>query len=228
MKPNMGTRKGAAAKAAPNETKKRTAGAKASRADGAREVKSEPKPKSTAPTHASSKSKVAKKPTVAPNEKHADVVEDRIPSKVAVAATDGEVPAQWKDAYDRLLRLREFLLGTKAPSGTEDEEMLEFVSDPQRTLAEIDAAVERIFRGTYGICEVTGKPIAPGRLEIMPYTRYSVEGQQQRDARKPRSGGTSRWDDDSEEEDWDKRSRDGEDEEDDYSSYRFGDDSDDE
>ncbi len=39
----------------------------------------------------------------------------------------------------------------------------------------IDAALERIEVGTYGICAVTGKPIQKERLEMMPYAMNSVE-----------------------------------------------------
>lgn len=42
-------------------------------------------------------------------------------------------------------------------------------------LKEIDAALQRIEDGTYGVCEVTGKPIRPERLEEVPWARYSIE-----------------------------------------------------
>ncbi len=38
----------------------------------------------------------------------------------------------------------------------------------ERTLAEIDAALERLRQGTYGRCEVCGRPIAPARLAARP------------------------------------------------------------
>jgi DnaK suppressor protein len=37
-------------------------------------------------------------------------------------------------------------------------------------LAEVDAALERIDAGTYGICTVCGEQIAEGRLEARPWT----------------------------------------------------------
>ncbi|MDD5372684.1 MAG: TraR/DksA family transcriptional regulator [Sulfurimonas sp.] len=40
--------------------------------------------------------------------------------------------------------------------------------------AEIDAALERIKAGTYGICEKTGKPIPAERLMANPYARTVV------------------------------------------------------
>lgn len=39
----------------------------------------------------------------------------------------------------------------------------------------IDAALERIESGTYGICLATGKPIQKERLEAMPYAMHAVD-----------------------------------------------------
>lgn len=54
---------------------------------------------------------------------------------------------------------------------------LSLVSSEQEALTEIDAAIKRIRDGTYGTCEVTGKPIAKERLLAVPFTRYSAEAQ---------------------------------------------------
>lgn len=56
---------------------------------------------------------------------------------------------------------------------------LSLLSSEQEALKEIEEAIQRIYKGTYGICEVTGKPIARERLEAVPFTRFSVEGQRQ-------------------------------------------------
>jgi RNA polymerase-binding transcription factor DksA len=40
--------------------------------------------------------------------------------------------------------------------------------------AEIDAALERIANGTYGIDEDTGEPIDPARLEAVPTARTNI------------------------------------------------------
>lgn len=92
-----------------------------------------------------------------------------------------EVPTQWKSFYDKLIRLRTRLRGGVLDGqGHEDETLsLDLISDPKETLKEIDAAIERIFAGTYGVCEITGKPILAQRLESLPYVRYSLEGQKQ-------------------------------------------------
>jgi RNA polymerase-binding transcription factor DksA len=42
---------------------------------------------------------------------------------------------------------------------------------------EVLAAILRIERGTYGICELTGEPIEAERLEAIPWARYSFQGQ---------------------------------------------------
>ncbi|WP_148218115.1 TraR/DksA family transcriptional regulator [Opitutus terrae] len=54
---------------------------------------------------------------------------------------------------------------------------LSLVSSEQEALTEIDAAIKRIHDGTYGICEITQKPIAKERLLAVPFTRYSAEAQ---------------------------------------------------
>ncbi|HLS39260.1 MAG TPA: TraR/DksA C4-type zinc finger protein [Ornithinicoccus sp.] len=42
-------------------------------------------------------------------------------------------------------------------------------------LAEVEAAIERVHAGTYGICEVCDQPINPLRLEARPTARTCVE-----------------------------------------------------
>ncbi len=56
---------------------------------------------------------------------------------------------------------------------------LSLVSSEQEALTEIDAAIKRIHDGSYGICEITQKPIAKERLLAVPFTRYSAEAQKE-------------------------------------------------
>jgi RNA polymerase-binding transcription factor DksA len=42
----------------------------------------------------------------------------------------------------------------------------------QDVLYEIQAALHRIRSGSYGLCEVTGEPIAKARLRAIPWTRF--------------------------------------------------------
>ena len=48
-----------------------------------------------------------------------------------------------------------------------------------RELAQIERALERMRNGTYGICEVTGKPIPLARLQALPYATCRVEAQRE-------------------------------------------------
>ncbi len=91
----------------------------------------------------------------------------------------GAVPEKWQKYYDKMLHIKELLQKGEVPRSEEDESLLELISNPKEVLQEIDAAIKRIFDGTYGICEMTGQAILPERLESIPYTRYSLEGQRQ-------------------------------------------------
>lgn len=56
---------------------------------------------------------------------------------------------------------------------------LSLISNEQEALKEIAEAIERMKNGTYGVCEITGKPIPVKRLEAVPFTRFSLEGQKE-------------------------------------------------
>jgi RNA polymerase-binding transcription factor DksA len=56
---------------------------------------------------------------------------------------------------------------------------LSLLSQEQDALYEIDQALKRIDLGTYGICEMSGKPISHARLEAIPFARFTVECQSQ-------------------------------------------------
>ena len=61
---------------------------------------------------------------------------------------------------------------------TFDREMeLNMMGGEQEVLFEIDAALRRIEKGTFGICELTGQPINIERLQALPYVRYTVRAQ---------------------------------------------------
>jgi DnaK suppressor protein len=56
---------------------------------------------------------------------------------------------------------------------------LSLLSQEQDALYEIDEAIKRIDAGTYGVCEMSGKPIPHARLEAIPFARLTVECQSQ-------------------------------------------------
>src|SRR5258708_36820752 len=57
----------------------------------------------------------------------------------------------------------------------EREKDIAILEQLENELAEIEAALQRLDDGTYGIDEVTGEPIAPERLEARPSARTNVD-----------------------------------------------------
>ncbi len=76
-----------------------------------------------------------------------------------------------------------------ADQGTDNydrEFALNLVSSEQDILYEIDEAIRRVDKGTYGICELTGEPIERARLDVLPYARNSVAAQSELEKGKKR------------------------------------------
>ena len=111
-----------------------------------------------------------------------------------------KVKAEWSKFYQNLLELREQLLKQMsglakesaqemagyslhmADSGTDNFDRdfaLSLLSSDQDAIYEIEEALKRIEKNTYGICELTGKPIPKARLEAIPWTRFTVQAQAQ-------------------------------------------------
>jgi DnaK suppressor protein len=62
----------------------------------------------------------------------------------------------------------------------QDESLLHALDDGALLrLAAIDQALARIADGSYGVCEGTGGPIGYERLAAQPWTRFSLEYQEQ-------------------------------------------------
>lgn len=67
----------------------------------------------------------------------------------------------------------------------------DFLSSQERMkdrLLEIESALARIERGTYGVCEETDELIEIERLRALPWTRLSIEGAEMREALQRRFG----------------------------------------
>lgn len=75
---------------------------------------------------------------------------------------------QGSDAYDQALAL-------------------DLAAVDRRLIKEIDDAIMRIDNGTYGLCELTGKPIRLERLEEIPWARHSIEAAREIERRTGRS-----------------------------------------
>ncbi len=85
------------------------------------------------------------------------------------------VDPQWAWHYRTLMALRDHLVQERESPQSADRFDRDFVRallarEPD-ALGEINAAIERILCGTYGVCEATGRPIAAARLRAAPWTR---------------------------------------------------------
>jgi DnaK suppressor protein len=110
------------------------------------------------------------------------------------------IKLDWQKYYRILLDLRDRLLSQMsglakesteeinsyslhmADSGTDNFDRdfaLSLLSSDQDAIYEIEEALKRIEKGTYGICELTGKQIPRARLDAIPWTRFTVEAQMQ-------------------------------------------------
>ena len=69
---------------------------------------------------------------------------------------------------DQLLLRRQKLEAATARSQTANLVLL---------LEQVDKALEKMEVGSYGICELCGKPIPAARLEVIPFTRFTVDCQ---------------------------------------------------
>ena len=113
---------------------------------------------------------------------------------------DAKVKPEWVKYYRTLLDLRERLLHQMsglakesaeemssyslhmADSGTDNFDRdfaLSLLSSDQDAIYEIEEALKRIERKTFGVCELTNKVIPKARLEAIPWTRFTVEAQAQ-------------------------------------------------
>jgi DnaK suppressor protein len=111
-----------------------------------------------------------------------------------------KIKSEWQKYYRHLLDLREQLRRQMnglakesaqeiagyslhmADSGTDNFDRdfaLSLLSSDQDAVYEIEEALKRIERNTYGVCELTGKTIPKARLEAIPWTRFTVQAQAQ-------------------------------------------------
>ncbi len=111
-----------------------------------------------------------------------------------------QVKPKWERYYKTLVKLHDRLLNQidglakesaehlqsyglhMADSGTDNFDRdfaLSLLSSDQDAVYEIEEALKRIEKGTYGICELTGKTIPKARLEAIPWTRFTVNAQAQ-------------------------------------------------
>ena len=87
----------------------------------------------------------------------------------------GRLEAETSENSDELAHGIDNHLGDTA-SDTYDRELEEGLDEGVRqTLSQIDAALQRIEEGTYGVCEIDHKPIPEDRLRAIPWTTRCIE-----------------------------------------------------
>lgn len=64
---------------------------------------------------------------------------------------------------------------------------LDLAAADRKLIREIDDALVRITEGTFGLCQLTGKPIKAERLEELPWARYSIEAAREMERQSIRS-----------------------------------------
>ncbi len=61
-------------------------------------------------------------------------------------------------------------------SNSYNQEVLMNLSETQRVkVRDIDAALERMDKGTYGLCARCEESISPRRMDVRPFSRYCVD-----------------------------------------------------
>jgi RNA polymerase-binding transcription factor DksA len=111
-----------------------------------------------------------------------------------------KIASEWREHHDRLRELRETMTDNKRMLASDAKEQrstssihmadaasdtydcdwaLSMLSSDQDALYEIEEAISRIENGSYGKCEVTGKPIEAERLAAIPWARFSMEAQRE-------------------------------------------------
>jgi len=92
------------------------------------------------------------------------------------AAAQDLVAGTTEDAVQELSTSDQHL-ADQATETFERERDLSVLQRVEAQLHEVDAALARVEAGSYGTCELCGKPIGDERLEAMPMARYCLEDQ---------------------------------------------------
>lgn len=88
-----------------------------------------------------------------------------------------------QEVNDKLARRLEEMADDDRPADELDQAgriadqafLLKLADKERKLLNQIDHALEKFGEGEYGYCEGTGEPINRKRLNLRPWTRYSIE-----------------------------------------------------
>ncbi|MDR3212076.1 MAG: TraR/DksA C4-type zinc finger protein [Planctomycetota bacterium] len=77
----------------------------------------------------------------------------------------------------------------KAADAYDEDLSFEIATANDQELGDIQAALDKIEKGTYGVCEVCGEHIAPSRLKILPSATTCVDCRGQEEMARQREDG---------------------------------------
>ena len=126
---------------------------------------------------------------------------DQAPRDIVAAVAPDQIDPELRPRYQRLLQIRDYLIDQENNLQSQGEEVQP--KDRQQAdaesatvinlrdmafaramtyselIEEVNEALGRIEQGTYGRCELTGKPIPADRLDAIPWTRFTAEAEAQ-------------------------------------------------
>lgn len=124
---------------------------------------------------------------------------DQAPRDIVAAVAPDQIDPALRPRYQQLLQLRDYLIDQENELQAQGEEVQP--KDRQQAdaesatvinlrdmafaramtynelIKEVNEALSRIERGTYGRCELTGKLIPADRLDAIPWTRFTAEAE---------------------------------------------------
>jgi RNA polymerase-binding protein DksA len=76
----------------------------------------------------------------------------------------------------------DFGFADSAQSTAERNKVLAVIERLRENLQDVNIALDKIEKGTYGVCERCGDPISPERLDAIPYARLCMTCKQKESA----------------------------------------------
>jgi RNA polymerase-binding protein DksA len=86
-----------------------------------------------------------------------------------------ETPGSLEDETEEIVGNSDNHLGDTATATLDREIDYSLEENSEHVLRAIDAALQRIEDGTFGICETCGQPISEERLEAIPYATQCID-----------------------------------------------------
>jgi RNA polymerase-binding transcription factor DksA len=165
----------AAKPAAPSKPEKPSAKAPAGKGDGAKKAETHAAPQKAAPAKPANGKKLNLSPFLAKQQEKLLQLRDSLLDAMAGVAKDN-LRSRAEGSEASAFGMHQADAGSDA---YDRDFALSLLSQEQDALYEIEEALKRIELGSYGVCEMSGKPIAHARLEALPFARYTVECQSQ-------------------------------------------------